>query len=64
MKMPVWKYNDKCYLGVNAQQVYRYVSGQSNESQDCEIERIEFNKDEPYIMDLTFYRYGAGEITK
>ena len=30
----------------------------SNETQDGDIEQIEFNKDEPYIMDLTCYKYG------
>ena len=37
--------------------MYQYVIDQSNESPDGDIEKAELNKDEPYILDLTFYRY-------
>ena len=36
---------------------YQYVTEKYNETQDCEIEQIVFNKYEPYIMNLTFYKY-------
>ena len=56
MNIPVWKCNAKCYLTINDNK-YKYVTDQSNESQDCEIEQIEFNRAEPYIMELTLYIY-------
>ena len=37
--------------------MYHGVIDQSNENPGGDIERIELNKDEPYIMDSTFYRY-------
>ncbi len=43
MKMPIWEYNDKYYLKINAVKV--------KETQ------ISFQKDVPYIMDLTFTKY-------
>ena len=45
MKMPIWEYNDKYYLKINAVKI--------NELADA----IEFKKDVPYIMDLTFSKY-------
>lgn len=44
MKMPIWQYNGKYYLKINAIKI--------NELAD-----IEFKKDVPYIMDLTFSKY-------
>ena len=41
--------------------VNQHIIEQLVETQDCEIEQIEFYKDEPYIIDLTFYRYGFKE---
>ena len=43
MKMPIWEYNDKYYLKINAVKV--------KETQ------ISFQKDVPYVMDLTFTKY-------
>ena len=43
VKMPIWEYNDKYYLKINAVKV--------KETQ------ISFQKDVPYIMDLTFTKY-------
>jgi len=43
MKMPIWEYNDKYYLKINAVKV--------KETQ------VELQKDVPYIMDLTFTKY-------
>ena len=43
--MPIWDYNDKCYWKVN----------------DLKINKLPgvrvFQKDRPYIMDLTFSKY-------
>ena len=57
IKMPVWKYNEKSYSRINDQKVYQYMIDRSNENPDGDIEQIEFNRNEPYIMDLMFYRY-------
>ena len=43
MKMPIWEYNEKYYLKIKSEKV--------KESQ------VEFQKDVPYIMDLTFTKY-------
>ena len=57
MKNPVWKYEDKCYLKINEKKVFQYSIDKYNETPDNGIEQIEFKKDTPYIIDLTFYRY-------
>ena len=61
MKISVWNCSDKCYLEINDRHVFQYVADQSNEPQDGDIEQIQFNQDEPYIVDLTFYRYEFGK---
>ena len=43
-------------------QVDPYVIDQSNEHPDGDVEQIELNKDEPYIMALTSYRYEFAKI--
>ena len=43
--MPIWGYNDKLYLEINDVKI-RELPG-----------KIDFNKDVPYIMDLTFSKY-------
>ena len=43
--MPIWGYNDKLYLEINDVKI-RGLPG-----------KIDFNKDVPYIMDLTFSKY-------
>ena len=43
MKMPIWEYNEKYYLKIKSEKV--------KETQ------VEFQKDVPYIMDLTFTKY-------
>ena len=45
MKMPIWENNNKFYLKVNAVK-----------AQEAKVENG-FNKDHPYIMDLTFSKY-------
>ena len=45
LEMPIWDYNDKFYLKINDIEIRELP---------CEIE---FNKDVPYIMDLTFSKY-------
>ena len=65
--MPVWKYNDKCYLRVIGKKVTEYRVDVSNETPEGKIEVFSFTKDMPYIMDFTFYRYAfekAGEQIK
>ena len=57
MKIPVWKYEDKSYLTINDKKVLQYSIDKYNETPDNGIEQIEFKKDTPYIIDLTFYRY-------
>ena len=57
MKIPVWKYEDKCYLKINEKKVLQYSIDKYNETPDNGIEQIVFKKDTPYIIDLTFYRY-------
>ena len=47
----------KRYLKINGERVIEYEVCKSNETQ-CEIEFVSFAKDMPYIMDLTFYKYG------
>ena len=39
------------------EKVYQYAIDKSNETQDGKIEIVEFQKEHPYIMDLTVYRY-------
>ena len=45
LKMQIWCYNGKFYLGINDIKI-RELPGE-----------IEFKKDVPYIMDLTFSKY-------
>ena len=45
LKIPICKYNDKFYLKANDVTI-RELPGE-----------VEFNKDVPYIMDLTFSKY-------
>ena len=48
---------DKCYLKINEKKVCQYSIDKYNETPDNGMEQIEFKKDTPYIIDLTFYRY-------
>ena len=45
LKMQIWDYNDKFYLEINGVKI-RELPGE-----------IEFKKDVPYIMDVTFSKY-------
>ena len=45
LKMPLWDYNDKLYLKINDIKI-KELPGE-----------IEFKKDVPYIMDITFRKY-------
>ena len=45
LKMPLWDYNDKLYLKTNVLKI-KELPGE-----------IEFKKDVPYIMDITFRKY-------
>ena len=45
LKIPIWVYNDKFYLEINDIRI-RELPGE-----------IEFKKDVPYSMDLTFSKY-------
>ena len=45
LKMPIWDYNNKFYLKINDFKI-RELPG-----------KVEFSKDVPYIMDLTFSKY-------
>ena len=45
LKMPLWDYNNKSYLKTNGLKI-RELPG-----------NIEFKKDVPYIMDITFSKY-------
>ena len=55
LKMPIWDYNDKFYLEINDLEIRELPS-----------EHV-FQKDVPYIMDLTFSKYdfqkNGGHIT-
>ena len=55
LKMPLWDYSDKFYLKANGLK-FRELPGE-----------IEFKKDVPYIVDLTFSKYdfqkNGGQIT-
>ena len=53
LKMPAWKYNDKCYLEINDKKVIGYRVDLSNEIPEGKIELFSVTKDMPYIMDLT-----------
>ena len=53
--MPVWKYNDKCYVKVNDKITSVYAVGKSKTEGDIEV--IKFTKCMPYILDLTLYIY-------
>ena len=44
LKMPIWDYNDKFYFKINDVKIK-------------ELPEIEFKKDVPYIMDITFKKY-------
>ena len=45
LKMPIWDYNDKLHLKVNDIKIQELPG------------EIEFKKDVPYIMDITFSKY-------
>ena len=65
--MHVRKYDDKCYLEINHKTYVSMLSINLMQIQMVTLKQIKFNKDEPYIMDLTFYRYEfekAGEHIK
>ena len=49
LKMPVWKYNDKCYLRINVKKVTDYAVDKSKTDGDIEV--ISFTKDMPYVLD-------------
>ena len=51
IKMPVWKYNEKCYLRLNDKKVIEYAVDTSKIDGDIEV--INFTKDMPYVLDLT-----------
>ena len=55
MKIPIWEYNNKFYLEINAVKV-----------KEAQVEHG-FKKGVPYIMDLTFSKYdfqkGGEQIT-
>ena len=42
MKIPVWKYEDKCYLQINEKKVFQYSIDKYNETPDNGIEQIVF----------------------
>ena len=44
--MPVWKYNDKCYMKTSGKQVIDYAGDKSKTDGDIEI--INFTTDMPY----------------
>ena len=58
LKMPVWKYTDNCYLKIDANTAIYYIVELYNETPGGKIGLFSFTKDMPYIMDLTFYKYG------
>ena len=45
LKMPIWDYNNKFYLKINDLKI-RELPG-----------KVDFSKDVPYVMDLTFSKY-------
>ena len=49
LKMPVWRYNDKCYPKANDKSVSGYAVDKSKTDGDIEV--ISFTKDMPYILD-------------
>ena len=53
--MPVWKYDEKCYLTNIDKEVTDYAVGKSKTEGGFGV--INFTTDMPYILDLTFYRY-------
>ena len=55
IKIPIWKYNDKCYLTHNDEQVTDYAVDKSKTDGDLEV--VNFTKCMPYILYLTFYKY-------
>ena len=55
--MPVWKYNDKCYLRANEKKVTEYRVDVSNETPEGKFELFSFTKGMPYIMNLTSYSH-------
>ena len=42
MKIPVWKYEDKCYVTINEKKVFQYSIDKYNETPDNGIEQIVF----------------------
>ena len=59
--MPIWKYNDKCYLTVNDKRVTDYAVDKYKTDGDIEV--INLTKYMPYILDLTIYKYDV-EMSK
>ena len=57
VKMPIWKYNDKCYPETTDRQVVEYRVDLSTEIPECKIGLFSLSKDMSYIVDLTFYKY-------
>ena len=58
MRIPVWEYDKKHYLNISAKQLVQYSVDRFNEDEKNGIEEVAFKKDKPYIMDLTFSKYG------
>ena len=58
LKMPVWRYNDKCYL-TNDKTVIDYAVDEFQTDGDVEV--INFTKGMPYILYWTFYKYEFGK---
>ena len=52
LKMPVWKYNEKCYPEIDDKKVTDYAVDKSKTDGDIEV--IMFTKDMPYILDLCY----------
>ena len=57
LKMPIWKYSDKCDFEINDTKVIDYRVDLSNETPEGKIELLSFAKYMPYIMGLAFYNY-------
>ena len=57
IKIPIWKYNDKCYLKINDKKVDEYSINTYNQKQTNGIELFVFKNNIPYIIDVTFKDY-------
>ena len=64
IKMPVWTYNDTCYITTNDKEVIGYKVDLSNKTPEYKLTLFSFTKDMPYIMDLTLCKYGVEKTTK